>query len=651
MVGKGSAKTGRPFLMPNKFYAYDIEVLKNYFSVTFIDVKTRQDKHVFVISPWRNDYQALADFLFQEDLKLVGFNNLGYDYPVIHTLISNDLTDWSGDDLVALIYDRSTTVLSEDWRKDFEAFIIPQLDLFRVWHFNNKARYTSLKYLQINMDWPDVSEMPFHHSHKVKPGVEEELLLAYNTNDVLSTIEFYYRSLDRIKMRKVLGEKYGKDFRNSPDTKIGESIFLAVMSKITGKSERELASRKTERPQIHLKDAIPEGVYFASDQFGSVLKQFQEKVITNTRKEETISVVFDGLRYDFGFGGLHALRAPGVYTDIDTADVGGYYPSLSISKNIYPHHLGPAFPQGHKVIKEERAKYPKGTPESDGLKLAGNGAFGMMNAPWSPFYDPLAAMKTTIGGQLLLAQLCEWITMSNAGTIVMANTDGFEVLVKNRERYNKMCELWQKEHNLTLEFGRYKKIAIRDVNNYIGVKEDGKVKEKGDYVTKPELYKDQSMKIVRQAVREYFVNDVPVEKTIGEANDIKLFVMGRRAKTGNLEWREAKTLTELIREPLPKTVRYYVSKSGGSIVKVLKAPKKKLKKDEVFDPDQLSLFSVKATKTEDQIKIVNIHAGWRVTLFNKWVNKPFEEYGIEKNFYINEAKKLIDPIIKQQSQF
>jgi hypothetical protein len=636
-------------------FAWDIEVLRNYFCVTFVDIKTRSEKYVFIVSPWRNDLLPLIKFLQTRDLRLVGFNSLGYDYAVLHPIIekpakfaymdSVELVDW--------FFRRSAEVLAEDFRREWKEPLIPQRDLFRVWHFNNKARYTSLKYLQINMHWHDVREMPIHYQQVVKQGADEEIILDYNLNDVLSTIEFYYLSTKKLKMRATLSKKYGRDFGNSPDTRIGEAIFLIVMSKLTGLSEAELKSRKTERKEIALVEAIPEGVYFASDVFGGVLKRFKEMTITNTRKiddkdAELFSVVFDGMKYDFGYGGLHGVRESGVYHNLDSADVSGYYPSLSISKNIYPHHLGPAFPQAHKVIKDERKQYVKGTDESDALKLSGNGVFGMLNAPWSPFYDPLALLKTTIGGQLLLAQLCEWLTMAGAGRIMMVNTDGFEIEVKNREKYEKICAIWQKEHNLSLDFSKYKTLAIRDVNNYIGVKEDGKVKEKGAYVVEPEIHKNRSMKIVRHAVKEFFVNGVPVEKTIEESTDLKMFIMGKRAKTGNLEWRYAKTADNLIKEPLPKNVRYYVAKSGGSIVKVLAATENKKKKEEI-DPDQMSLFAVKAKEKVKKERIVNIHSGWRVNLFNKWVDKPFEEYGIDKNFYVQEAKKLIDPILKVQS--
>lgn len=631
---------------------YDIEVLSNFFSATFVDIGDTSKRYVFVISPWRNDFNALIAHLKSIETGLVGFNNIGYDYPVIHPFLEqpDKYKDMTGAELVKKIVKRSNIVIDEEWKRDFIKFLVPQRDLFRIHHFNNKGRFTSLKYLQINMDWHDVREMPIHYQSKVKPGAEEQLILDYNLNDVLSTIEFYKKSKGKIKMRKTLGTKYGKDFSNMPDTRMGEAIFLHTMGQITGKSEAELTARKTPRKTIVLKDAIPSKLSFATTQFNEVLDWYKNMTITNTRSKESFSVYFDGMKYDFGLGGIHGLREAGLYKDLWSSDVSGYYPSLSISKRIYPHHLGEAFCDAHAVIKEERSHYKKGTEDSDGLKLAGNGVFGMTNAEWSPFYDPLCAMKTTIGGQLLLAQLCEMITVGNAARVIVCNTDGIEVQIKNEKSFKKYCEMWEKTHGLSLDHSKYKTLAIRDCNNYIGIKEDGKVKEKGDYVTEPEIHKDHSMRIVSKAVKEFFEKGVPVEKTINECQDIKYFVMGKRARSGKLEYREAKSLTELIKEPLPKNVRYYVSRTGGSICKVLKATESK--KKNVVGHNQMDLFNVDQyqVSTEEKTRIVGIHKGYRVTLFNKWQDKPFDQYSVDKSFYIQQAKKLIDPILTTQTQ-
>jgi hypothetical protein len=371
-----------------------------------------------------------------------------------------------------------------------------------------------------------------------------------------------------------------------------------------------------------LRQCILDNITFSSKEFSQVLDKFKSMVIDNTRSAETISVWFDGVKYDFGLGGLHGFREPGVYKNIVSADVASYYPNLAIGQRFYPQHLGEVFCDVYQHLYEERKKFKKGTDESNAIKLALNGVYGMSNAEWSPFYDPMYTMSITINGQLLLAQLCEHITLLGAGRIIMANTDGIEVDVYDEAKFKRVCDLWQKEHKLSLEFSKYVKLAVRDCNNYIGLKDNGEVKEKGEYVNDRELFKDQSMKIVTKAVREYFINDTPIEKTINDCTDISLFLLGKRAKTGLLEYRRVNG-SDLEKIKMPKNVRYYVSETGGSLVKVLNSNGKE--------------------------RIVNIHVGYKQTLFNKWVNKQsFSEYSIDYRFYIREARKLIESITKFQ---
>ena len=146
--------------MPNKsLECWDVETLRNYFSVTFVDIKDTSKVYIYVICPWRNDYLAMLKHL--KTVKgLVGYNNVGFDYPVLHPFIAHPeiYSKIDGAELVKLIYKRANKVIKEDWKRDFgwDEYLIDQLDLFRINHFNNRARFTSLKFLQINMDWHDV---------------------------------------------------------------------------------------------------------------------------------------------------------------------------------------------------------------------------------------------------------------------------------------------------------------------------------------------------------------------------------------------------------------------------------------------------------------------------------------------------------------
>ena len=58
---------------------------------------------------------------------------------------------------------------------------------------------------------------------------------------------------------------------------------------------------------------------------------------------------------------------------------------------------------------------------------------------------------------------------------------------------------------LVLEYAKYKKMVIIDVNNYIGVYTNGKVKKKGIFETTIDYHKNPSYLIIPKALEAYFV--------------------------------------------------------------------------------------------------------------------------------------------------
>jgi hypothetical protein len=341
-------------------------------------------------------------------------------------------------------------------------------------------------------------------------------------------------------------------------------------------------------------------------------------VVTDTRKSSDIIATLDGVPYYFGMGGLHACRSNGVWRNIASADVSGYYPTLAVSQGFYPNQFGLPFVQVYSEIAKERAMYPKGSEESTGLKLAQNGVFGKSNSEYSPFYDPKFFCSITINGQLLMAMLLERITIMGAGRIIMANTDGFELEVLDQTKFRYLCGEWGKKFGLNLEHDNYRILACRDINNYHGIYTSGKVKMKGAFKTNEELEKDGelhknfSMNVVKQAVSQYFLNNIPIEETIGKA-DPKEFLIGDRAKVGSFAIRGLRN-GELYNETLPRHIRYYMSKPGGILIK----------------------------KGIKGVNEAQVQKGYQVTM----MNQLGELRNIDKSYYLKESRKLIDSIIQ-----
>ena len=91
---------------------YDIEVYPNLFCIGLEHYKTGH-KWYFEISPTRNDIQLFVQFLSilsVHKCRMVGFNNVGYDYPVIHMGFKNAHLGINYKE----IYDKSISIIKSE---------------------------------------------------------------------------------------------------------------------------------------------------------------------------------------------------------------------------------------------------------------------------------------------------------------------------------------------------------------------------------------------------------------------------------------------------------------------------------------------------------------------------------------------------------
>lgn len=581
---------------------YDWETLKGLATVTFVNPETLE-KTAFVLHPKMDQSKELYEFLKSVDT-LVGFNNLAFDGPLTDEFIR--LYERGEDKIYKGLYRKAQQLVTSD-SKFHPTCSIRQIDLYELNHFSNAAKSASLKWLQINMGFHTVMDMPIHHSEK--PTAEQiPMVLEYNLNDVMATLELYNRSKGLLDIRKAQGDRYGIDMTNYSNSKMGEAIILKRLADKMQMKFENLKSMRGSVETVHLKDVILPSVSFKSKEFQSVLTKFRQTTVNANSEFPSTKVVFDGIEYSFGLGGLHASAKPGIYHNVKTSDVSSYYPSFAVSQKLKIKRFGDNFHQVYEGVVLERRSHPKGTADNAALKEALNSVFGKSKSEFSPLVDSHFFYSITINGQLLLAMLCERIVTMGIGKIIIANTDGIEVDVHDHKKYLDLCSKWEEKFGLILEHGEYSKLALNSCNHYIAIGK--KVKEKGMYVTDPELHKDRSSLIIQKAVKEFIVNDIPVEQTIRSEHDIKLFLIGRRAKTGKFIAKSSKG-----EEPLQKHIRYYISKRGVKLYKRLK------------DGD------------------VEEHKGYFVTMANVL---PQELVDLDYSYYIRESNKLIEVFYEKQ---
>lgn len=156
---------------------YDLECLSNLFTYTGYISKTNQ-WFQFVICPWKNNSEELYNHLTRGNFCHCGFNNLAYDYPLLHHFLRHfeeKYKSYSGRDLACALYEKSQYLIEEQFT-EVKKPLIPQIDLYKVWHYNNKARVCSLKDLEVAMRMDNIEEMPIPH-YQWCAEKDEELIL------------------------------------------------------------------------------------------------------------------------------------------------------------------------------------------------------------------------------------------------------------------------------------------------------------------------------------------------------------------------------------------------------------------------------------------------------------------------------------------
>jgi DNA polymerase elongation subunit (family B) len=631
--------------------------------------------------------------------RMVGFNNKGFDYPVLHALLEvrAKAVTVSGKAVAKKAYKVAQDLISVQAEHNNARLneYIKQIDLFKIHHFDNKARATSLKMIEFNMKSDSIEDLPFPVGTELTDS-EIDVLLKYNMHDVIKTLDFYNISLNAIRFRDELSKKYKRDFTNHNDTKIGKDYFIMQLEKTMPDScyKKDSTGKKvinqTKRPLIAIKDCLFNYYDFQRPEFQAIFNWFKKQTITETKgvfsdvtadkldrvsmfaemnimrkkfnagqideelvafkaaypagwidkvqlkakkkgqptysywycwyEAETLNVVVDGFRFDFGTGGIHGSVSSCIVAESDThqlidADVSSMYPNIAIANRVFPEHLTDRFCDIYKDVYEQRKSYPKASAENAMLKLALNGVYGDSNNQYSPFYDPQYTMTITINGQLSLCLLAEKLLTIDGLSLVQVNTDGVTVLCPRNmmDKYNAICEAWQQQVGLQLEYASYSKMIIRDVNNYLAFYTDGKVKRKGAYQYEGlGWHQNQGGLVIPMAAEANMIYGTAIEYFVQTHKDLYNFMLRTKVPRNSKLMLVMDDGTEIQQQNI---CRYYACKDGGKLVKIMPAL---------------------IEGGED--RRLSINSSWNVKTCNN-----IKDFGndIDYDYYIAEAKKLV----------
>lgn len=662
---------------------WDCECLPNVFTLTAAPLYG-EGYSTWEISEYRDDRVQLLQWfkwLQQNNVPMIGFNNEGYDYPLAHLIMTNPRVTYQQ------LHEKSQAIINSGYGDNRWAHTIwprdrfaPQIDLYKLHHFDNKAKTTSLKALQFAMRSPSVVESALPFDRNVTAEEIERDLIPYNKHDVLETKRFAHYSLDAINFRLGLIPQFGIECLSWNDTKIGEKMLEQRLGDevcydwSSGRKQR----RQTVRSSVALRDIVFPYVKFENPEFQRVHQFMLDQVLTpadlddpdspiQTKGVIKVTAHVGGLEFHFGTGGMHACLPPQVLRSDDDwvvrdIDVAGLYPNLSNVNQLAPAHLGGAFITEYAKLPIERKQHAKGTGLNALFKLAGNGAWGKSGNMYSFLYDLNYFLSMPINGQLLICMLAEQLLVVPTIKLISVNTDGITYYIK-REHLPQAQEIekrWEQFTCLTLEDAEYAGIWIADVNSYVAKYADGSLKQKGRYwhpdpldyagsistASPPSWHKDHSNIVSTRAAVAAMVHGVDPETYIRLHSDPYDFML--RCKVGRQD-----SLILGNRE-VQRVTRYYVSTRGEQMVKISPPvaggvigqwKRANTVTKAAYDAEMQRTGGEwsEAVCTKNRSKYTErrtmIQSGWKLRECND--ASVFDWSDVDYSYYVAEAKKLV----------
>ena len=287
-------------------------------------------------------------------------------------------------------------------------------------------------------------------------------------------------------------------------------------------------------------------------------------------------------------------------------------------------------PKKYEEIKHQRLELKKQKDKRQApLKIVLNSTYGILKDKNNPFYDPRMSNQVCVTGQLLLLDLVEKV--EHLGEVLQMNTDGVYMYMKDMESVEKVKQIaheWERRTMLELEFDIYAKIYQRDVNNYIIVDENGHYKSKGCVKKKSPI--DYDLPIITKAIINYCVNDIPIEDTINNCDDL-------------IEFQKIVKVSKLYKYAYYGTVKQITEGKNKFTVRDegIKLPEKVLRVFASLRDDDKGVFKVKNEKKVE--KIANTPD--KCFIFNEDVKYEKCPDYLDRSYYIELAKEQLNDFL------
>lgn len=498
-------------LTKQTIYIYDIEVFKKDNLFVFRDYFTKEWTVI------HNDLDALRKFyLANRDSLFVGYNSHSYDSNVMRAYLQGKNP----------FHVSKAIIESDDRALAYKMFDTKKTPLFGMDLYQDNRGF-SLKehsaFMGINIK---ETEVDFDLDREL---TEEEQVLneLYCKNDVLATEKRFEQNIGMLVAKAAIALYFGLD-------KMALSMTNANLT-----AELLGAEKTPDRGDELDKYELPEGFEIESE---TIREAFMtDEFEANDKGHASISL--DVPRRDvtevLGVGGIHGAKESFIYVgNFHARDVGSLYPNTMVLFDYLSRNIPEDKRHIYQMLLDERmeAKYSnkefteiKGVqiPTKlliNGYKLPLNTKYGAMGAEFNKLYDPRMRLLVCITGQMAMWDLLEKI--ENHATIIQSNTDAHYYIPFSEEDEKAIDEIandWMERTGYTLDDDPFREIYQANVNNYLAVTTDGKVKFKGAIGLTNGL--KVSKAIVSNAFINYVVSGKDYREFIYECDELRQFQM------------------------------------------------------------------------------------------------------------------------------
>lgn len=516
---------------------------------------------------WNEDREEFRKLYANPNVTFITFNGLSFDAPLVQAFVNGQDGPQLKDIADAII---EQNLLQWQTTKQFKIGPI-QADFIDIKEVAPGVML-SLKNYEGRMHFPHLQDMPIDHRQLTLTERERALVAKYCQNDEMATLALYKTIEQEVTLREQMGETYGIDLRSKSGAQVAKAILCKVCEiprndNPPPKSVRYTAPNFIDR-SIPLIDALVRQIEAHEFEInpGNGSPKFPEFLREPIRIGEGV--------YQMGIGGLHSQHdtkrhlQPTPGRVIQDSDIASMYPSIILRAGIVPRiegGKGQAFIDTYREIYEQRleAKRRGDKMEANSKKLVLNSTFGLLGSVYCPFYSPDLMLAVTITGQLFLLQTIIRVQEIDGCQVMSANTDGIVTHRPTGTDVSPAFGVFEWEHV------EYREIAWRDVNSYVAVTTDNKLKLKGAFA--PAGVNENgnpTFQICADAAAQYLLDRTPVEETINACDDIRQFVAIRNVTGGGVQHLYSRKVDDwVLEEDLGTAANVWFSAQTGKRVK------------------------------------------------------------------------------------